>query len=386
MTIPRQVAARARAGSTLPLALVALALIGALAAGAALAVTRDARAGTDALLTPRAMDAADAVIAHAAWRAWDKTRNLGALGGVLATDTLAGPGGALGVVRATRVDSATIWFAAEGTAPTAMPGVVARRRVSMLARLAVPDVVLAATMTARAQLSVSGPALISGTDSTHAAWSGVCPPSAGGIAGAATASPALVCDGACGAPPTRIVGAPPILTDSMAGDSARYLSFGGESWQSLVSRADITLGGGAYRPRPSVVGAACDATDPLDWGDPSRGGACADRFPIIHIVGDFTAIAGGTGQGILLVDGDVIIGGGFTFTGLIIAGDDIVASGVGNVITGAVLAADRRGNAADHSAIGGDTRLIWSRCAVDRARAGSASLRPARERAWASLF
>src|SRR6266702_9001165 len=73
---------------------------------------------------------------------------------------------------------------------------------------------------------------------------------------------------------------------------------------------------------PIAVGAVCQASaNPANWGDPNRAipaGACETYFPTIHVLGDLR-VTTGSGQGVLLVDGDFTVAGNFTFTGVVIA-------------------------------------------------------------------
>ncbi len=94
---------------------------------------------------------------------------------------------------------------------------------------------------------------------------------------------------------------------------------------------------------------------------------------------------GGTGQGVLLVDGDFTLSGGAMFAGVVITRDDLLSSGRGGTILGAALAGDAVVAAGDHTTLGGMTRVQRSHCAVEHALEWSARLVPLRQRAWAAL-
>ena len=90
------------------------------------------------------------------------------------------------------------------------------------------------------------------------------------------------------------------------------------------------------------------------------------------------------GQGILLIEGDFEVVGGFEYTGLIIAKGGIKINGNGNKITGALLARDI--SIDDDNSISGNTTLQYSSCAVAKALAESATVLPLRQRSWAQLY
>lgn len=113
----------------------------------------------------------------------------------------------------------------------------------------------------------------------------------------------------------------------------------------------------------------CDAQDELNWGDPSDPtAACGNHFPIVHLTrasgpgNSVIQISGGTGQGVLLVDGDLRITGPFSFHGLILVRGNLRITGGGSGLThhGRVIATggvETQGN----------TSFLYSSCAIKRA-------------------
>jgi hypothetical protein len=72
----------------------------------------------------------------------------------------------------------------------------------------------------------------------------------------------------------------------------------------LVARAP-RLPGATGTPGPREVAGSCDPTDPWNWGDPDRPWRpCGGHFVLRSGVGA-TTVAGGVGQGVLVVDGDL---------------------------------------------------------------------------------
>jgi hypothetical protein len=131
--------------------------------------------------------------------------------------------------------------------------------------------------------------------------------------------------------------------------------------------------------RPAVTDGRCDPARQDNWGDPSATGPCASYRPVIHAEGDLT-VDGGTGQGILLVDGDLQLGGGFKFDGLIIVHGELAIVGTGATLTGGVVAGD-----ADLSPAEFPATIRRSSCTVRRALLAAAPLVPLVERPWASI-
>ena len=128
----------------------------------------------------------------------------------------------------------------------------------------------------------------------------------------------------------------------------------------------------------------------MNWGEPHRNGAgfiaqCQNYFPVIYGSGTQTKLAaGGRGQGLLLVEGDLEISGGFEWTGLIVAKGGMKISGNGNKITGALLAQDVAID--DQNSISGNTTLQFFSCALSKAIQGSAFAEPLTMRSWVQAY
>jgi hypothetical protein len=139
-----------------------------------------------------------------------------------------------------------------------------------------------------------------------------------------------------------ITGNPAYTTSASAADTNTYFNYGGTTYSTLAAMANITLRGGTYNGMaPSVSNGTCLKSSTMNWGDPVRhtpAAACESYLPIIHMTGN-TSLSNGTGQGILLVDGDLTKAGNFTFTGVVIARGTVRSSGSGNGVTGVVMAA-----------------------------------------------
>lgn len=374
-----------RRGFVLPLTLAALMLVGILVTGLALTARAELREGADAMDAQLAASAARLGLLNTLLT-WNRDRHAAlALGAAAGPDTLVTAAGALVESRLIRTGRNAWWIESIAVAqPAQQPlGVVERIGASLRADL--PVISTPAVLTVRGPADVRGLAVVSGTDGVPAGWSGVCP--AGGVsvvAGVAAPDTALVCGGAGCASSSApwIIGTPAELESAVAADLRTYDTFGDLGMVAMQQRADITLPGGTYTPSPAATGGTC-THGTLNWGDPARMGPCADHYPVVHVAGSVTLDAGSVGQGILLVDGGVVLKGPVTFAGLIVAGDDIVTSGPGVRVWGRVLAANL--DPASNTRIDDDARLQFAACVLDRALIGASPLIPVRGRPWVTL-
>ena len=136
------------------------------------------------------------------------------------------------------------------------------------------------------------------------------------------------------------------------------------------------------------AGGSCNTSVMTNWGDPNRAtpaGKCEDYFPIIYFAGNGTTIhiSGGTGQGILLVDGDLIVDGGFEWYGPVIARGHVTTQGTGGHFNGGVMAADVD---LEQNTVLGNAIIDYSKCAIDAALVGAGIPKRLKQRSWADMF
>lgn len=365
---------RARRGVALPAAVLVLAIVVLFVAGSAFAATQEARASVGALAERTALEAAE-YGASAVLRDWDRAWNVSTrVGQTLGPFTHNLQGGAVSTVRLTRTSTTLWWVVSTGAAGGALARRAARRTVSALYRLDLPPSAVGAALAVTDSARVTGTGAVTGTDSIEALVG--CPFSATPTAGVAAPDTMRVCDGGCGATSGRITGTPPLLPDSSVSSSVTILA------ASLTP--DIVLAPGTVvTPTAVVTAGVCDTLAAANWGDPN-GGACQYRLPVVRALGDVT-VHGGTGQGIIVANGDVTFEAGAFFTGLIVAADDFFTGAGGGSVLGAVLAGDLRRGSADHSVVGNGGRIRRSTCRVQQARLASASPIRVRQRWWAEF-
>jgi hypothetical protein len=171
----------------------------------------------------------------------------------------------------------------------------------------------------------------------------------------------------------------PVREDPGTLDEPTYRRFGEGDWGMLAARADVRVdAGGALAPLPAATGGACA---PGAWGEPWRGagavGACTGRLPVIHVrgAGQTTLRAPARWQGVLLVDGDLVVEGQVEGVGLVVVQGRVDATAGALLLHGALLA--RAG-----VALGPGSRVVRSRCALERAARAAGKPIAYGRRAW----
>jgi hypothetical protein len=374
-----------RSGVALPAAVATLAIVSLFVAGSAYFTLQESRAARTSLTERAALEAAE-YGATALARDWLPAQALLLpIGGTFGPFTHSLSGGAAATARLTRATSTTFWAVSDGSAGSASALTLSRRSVGLVYRLGLAIPAVTAALTVHDSAAVVGGGVVSGTDSLGGGPSmvGACASVGAGVAGVSAPDSTHVCDGACGTTSGNIRGMPPLMSAPLAGDSLSYLTLGDRTWLDLAAHADVVLPPNAIvTPGPSIVAGACQRGFASNWGDPGGGSACATFFPVIWAQGDVT-INGGAGQGILIADGDIRLGGGTAFSGLIVSRDDIMTLGGGGTIVGAAMARDARPGAGDHTVVGTASLIQYSSCALHTALYASAPLIRVRQRAWA---
>src|SRR5262249_35621050 len=131
-------------------------------------------------------------------------------------------------------------------------------------------------------------------------------------------------------------------------------------------------------PDTTGSGGTCKTSNTMNWGQPYRDGTytgCYSYFPIIRVAGSVTnnvvtngtgnfKVTGGYGQGILLVDGDMDVQGGFQFYGPVIILGHLTTSGGGSTSShffGGVMASDVN---LEQNTVLGNAVINYSSCSI----------------------
>jgi len=194
-----------------------------------------------------------------------------------------------------------------------------------------------------------------------------------------------------------LTGNPKIAATPAAGDSSQIF----DGWNDLVGRANIvynqatlttSLGPGPqYNPDGS-----CKTTVQANWGDPLRNvttpGKCEAYFPIIYLssavkgaLGPTTTINSGSGQGMLLVDGNLRMEGNFTWVGPIIVRGNVATAGVGNKTVGGIQAYNQGCVTSPCNSLTGTSQATYSSCTIQKILNMKAYPTVAKQHAWTDL-
>jgi hypothetical protein len=372
----------ARRGFALAAALFALVVIAALVSGTFFAARQELRIGLNHRWSEQASGAAEAGLAVALQEGLAGRWHVIAPGDSLLFEGSlpSGTGRYAGVVH--RLNTRLFLVRATGTDAAGQTD----RTVGVLARSAPWLIRPPAALALRGALRLDGSAWIDGRDGVPPGWAD-CPEVP------LDSLPGLVlqdrgdlraesCAGlAC------ITGTPRVAADSELGAVASMGRFGVD-WGALVALADRTYSGetvGPLTPAPAASGFRCDITAENNWGEPRRtapGAPCQDLFPIVYVDGDLT-LAGGRGQGVLLVRGNLDVAGGTEFVGLVVATGRLRIVSDGGLLVGAVMVLNDGG---DESFLGGGSAIRLSTCALAAAMAPAAPARAFRDRFWLDLY
>jgi hypothetical protein len=138
----------------------------------------------------------------------------------------------------------------------------------------------------------------------------------------------------------------------------------------LLALASIRLNGSGA-PAPVEVGGVCVTSEAWNLGDPERPWRpCGDHLPLRGAVGDLV-LAGGPGQAVLIVDGDVTLAAGARLFGLVVASGELRLEG-GAELAGMALAF---GGVRVASGARIDASGCWAALALARQRATLGELR-----------
>lgn len=381
--------ARGRRGVALLTAILAVVVISVLVLGGLFASTQEYRGGRNLLTEQRAFAVAEYGLNYDVSN-WDGRRNISMKVGEIDSTKRYPADADTAYVKVTKLTETTFWVVSEGRA--SMGGAAAMesgRRTNAFVRLAYPTIKPEGAITTAGDLETKGNFTVTGNNTNPPGWEN---PLYGDVC---TGIPDEDVDAIRHAPGVTIkihksenvIGG--VVESEEAAKPETYISYGSETWESLVANADIRISKAAGNPFSNVgpVGTATSCTnDAKNWGEPERPGTvkgCYHRFPIIYAEDDLHINSNGRGQGILLVNGNLFINGNFKFHGIIIARDNVDTGNGTAEIYGAIYARD-----ADlgETYLSGNQSVYYSRCAIENALRGSAILTRVKERHWTQLF
>ena len=381
MSVPTRIPAVAKneRGIALVIALVAIVVIGALVTGTFFAGRIEMSSGRNTVANMQATEAAEAGLA-AAIVSWNTAWNNYAID-VDQSQGTSYPVSGNSSVRYTqtvrKLGGGNYLITSLGEKLDRGSNVMANRLLAAIAKLSYPWIEVEGAVTSKGTTKVGGNATIDGRNTPPDGWTSC--PSAADVAGVRTNATVTV----SGTP--QIYGTPPLDENDPGVVDSMFTS----PFTSIQPLATIKLVAGTYNSMaPLTTGspARCDTSNDMNWGEPGRDpgsvSECYSYFPIIYSDGSLH-VTGGKGQGILLVNGDLKMQGGFEFTGIVIVMGEVITTANSSKVTGAILA--RNVDLGDLSTFGGTPVVAYSKCAIDAALTGSARGVLLAERSWAQV-
>ena len=360
-----------RSGFALPAALLAIVIVGALVTGGVYAAMEEDRSSGNVQFGNHAFLAAERGIEDVMGtkdRPW--FQNMGAVGtsaviGPVAVEIMGVP--AQYTVTVQRLNTRLFKVDSEGEVIGGGRFAGSKRRLSQMVRITYTYVPKDRAVTTHTSLTIRGQSGVTGVDSQPLGWSD-CPAGVGvqtGVVSKGDISTVKIV-GAGG-----ITGNPQKRQDATM-DSLKFIEYGDMHLDDLKRMADKVLAPATYTGMtPSSSGGVCDETPLLNWGDPNNPtGACHLYWPIIYSPGNLH-LSTGVGQGILIVDGNLHLGGNFEFHGIVFVYGSISAAGTGNKVAGSLNILGDNGIEGDVGQAGssgqGNTQIMLSSCAIERA-------------------
>lgn len=368
---------RARPGVALVMAVVAMAVLGALVAGVFFSALREQRDGRDAVHRVQALGAAEygvaTVLSPDTWRgAWNVTARRGRLS-ELSYHLDAGTNDTIALWKLDR--NGFLLVSAGVAGPTVSRAV---RRIALMVTLRIPVLAARAAVVAMNGVVVLDSSLVSGVDTLPVGWD--CPPADAVRPAVIVPAASLVADMGCTIA-SCLIGVPPASIDSAAAGAGVYERFGAVDRDSIVWAArQLAADMVVTQAAPSLDGAGeCDAARMDNLGDPMRilgtDSPCADYLPVLHAPGNMR-IEGGAGQGLLLVDGDLTIAGGASFSG-VASVRGVLEITEASQLLGAIVASSVIVHRGSHA--------HYSSCAVERALRAAAEPVVPEGPAWSEM-
>jgi hypothetical protein len=364
-------------GIALPLAIFALVVVGGLVAGAMFVGTQEQRIGRNTLRLQQAFTSAEGVT-EALVANWNSGAYNNMVVGTSQSLNGTAPDGN-GWYRASiqRLSQMLFLVRTDGFSRDS----TSRQRVGVLLKLRPLQIDFNAALKTQGSVKLGGSSFINGQDTPPSEWTG-CPPPGLTQPGVRLPDPTQVEYSGC-KNQNCIQGDPKVLEDPTINDSS-LTTFGELSFDELKQYATkIVTPSGTLKVEPVTSGGSCTTGVATNWGDPTTPTSpCYNYFPIIWVEGSAN-INQNRGQGVLIVNGDLDVQGGFQFYGPVLVKGTINTQGTGGHFNGGVIAANVN---LDQSVVLGDAVINYSSCALTRALTASATATTMRERSWVNLY
>jgi hypothetical protein len=366
-------------GMALPVALFALVVIGALVAGIFFTARIEIRSGENAMAGARAMEAAQAGLQMGASQVILLVGGspVGTTGGIAKTQL--GTTGSYYTDSITKLNNFMFLLRSYGTYEV-NGNVTSTRVVAMLIKRYMPELDVNAGAIVAGSVTIQGSVNINGNDAAPATWTGCT---------TGPSQPSVRSDST-----VTVQGGGPNLTPAVSSNDTTVPNMSkvlDTLFMQLASQANFTFttDPGAAGPVDTTISgtARCNTSRNLNWGDIDHSvGAsthCANYYPLIYLnaggPGTSIGLHGGSGQGILLVNGDLKMNGNFTFDGLILVRGTYQTGGGTMNLTGSMLSSFVD---TDPNKWTGALTVQYSSCAINNALGNLAVTAPATYRGF----
>ncbi|MGH7631217.1 MAG: pilus assembly PilX family protein [Gemmatimonadales bacterium] len=378
-------------GIALVVAILALVVIGALVTGTFFMSTIEQRTARNAAHASRALEAAEAGM-HSMIGGWVPVSYVAGTPVTFNKTPVPNAVGDSFQVTVTQLNAELLLVQSVGTS---LEG--GTQTLATAVRLNTADVNVTAAITTTDPINFNGASfVVNGANSDPNGWS-ACPPGTDRYAIRTASNQWFV-------PPmnpnaqdnvTGVGNWPSVETNQGDITDDTFSAFGDVTYTQMAANASIQFAAyqnGPYQPTPTVTATnRCNYGDLYNWGEPWRTAGyiapCENYFPTIHAAGNLHLSGGSRGQGILLVDGDLTITGGFQFYGLVIAKGAVDLGGTGSdggKVFGGLFSQNIEIN--DQSIIHGNASVQYSNCAILRALTGGALPVPISGHAWTQVM
>lgn len=365
-------------GMALPVALFALVVIGALVAGIFFTARIEIRSGENAMSGARAMEAAQAGLQMGVPQVIATAGNL-AVGATGVIDkTQLGTTGSYYTDSVTKLNTWMYLLRSYGTYEV-NGTVTSTRVVAMLVKRFMPELELNSGAIVVGNATVTGNAHLNGNDTPPPGWTGCT---------SGPAQPGLRTNGTATGNKVNTNVTPAVSqNDTTVTNMSRIMD---TLFFQLASQANVTLN--TTNPPTTQItynaNGSCKTSDTRNWGDPDRATPtahkCETYFPIVYINGGGTGSLVGmqqvTGQGILLVNGDLKFNSGNHWAGIILVRGTAVGGNGTSDIDGTVVSLNV--NLDEDATFSGTVNIDYSTCAVNQALTNLSVTAPATYRGF----
>jgi len=380
-----------RSGFALPLAVFALVVVGVLVTGGFFMARQETRISTSTEKSTQALYVAERGMNDVLLN-WDASsmNSMATWSDVTETGTTE-QGEWTAEITKTNTNSYYMTIESEITEGGRFAG--ATRRLGVLTRVITAQIDPPAALTTQGNMKVGGSSMISGNDSVPDAYASACSSTP------TNDKPGIMMDDTTNIETSgknyEVDGDPSRYAEDSSLTSSSLMQFGNLHFDDLKAMASASH---TFPGDPTITNTApatmtdadgnvvCDEGVSSNWGDPLNSGQpCSNFFPIIYAPDGLKINSSAAGQGMLLVEGDLQVAGGYTFYGPVIVTGTVSTSGTGGHFNGGIIA----GNVdLDTSTVIGNALVQYSTCAVQQALLNNSNLtraRPIAERGWVDL-